>query len=155
MTMMNEAGATAILTLLKAAYPNSYKDLNRRDAKGIISTWAEQLSDAPAEAVLLAVKQLISTKTFPPSIAEVREKIVSLSREAEGCCRDRMSMRRLMANKDSEGEIPVTEQELYMKHLYEITRHFKAEAPLYAFMPSQTKKKGLESSFTAAPALLG
>jgi len=153
--MMNEATATAILTLLKAAFPNNYKDLNRRDARGVISTWAEQLSDAPAEAVLLAVKKLIGTSTFPPSIAEVREKIVSLSREAEGYVREREGMRRMRAYADREIDVPVTELEQQMKLLYEMTKYFKAEPPLYIFMPGQTNAKGLESTFETAPALLG
>lgn len=64
-----------ILAILKAAYPNSYKGMTRTEAIGTVNVWASQFARFPASVVLLAVNKLISVKTFPPSINEVKERI--------------------------------------------------------------------------------
>ena len=67
-----------ILAILKAAYPNSYKNMTRDEANGTVMVWATQFADFPADVVLIAVNKLISTSTFPPAICEVKKKIQSL-----------------------------------------------------------------------------
>ena len=64
-----------ILSLLKAAYPNSYKGMTKEEANGTIMVWASQFVNIPADVVLVAVNKLISTNTFPPAICEVKKKI--------------------------------------------------------------------------------
>lgn len=71
-----------VLSLLKAAYPNSYKGMTAQEANGVISVWATQFSDTPVEIVLVAINKLIASKAFPPAISEVKEKVKALYYEA-------------------------------------------------------------------------
>ena len=67
-----------ILAILKAAYPNSYKNMTKEEASGTVTVWAMQFANMPAEIVMIAVNKLISTSPFPPAICEVKDKIRSL-----------------------------------------------------------------------------
>lgn len=79
---MTREEAIKMLSILKAAYPNSYKGLTKDEANGTINIWATQFINMPFEVVSIAVNKLISTNTFPPSINEVKQKIQSLYWEA-------------------------------------------------------------------------
>ena len=70
----------AIMSVLKAAYPNFYKDMKRSEAEGIVSLWAEMFKDEPAEVVALAVKAHIAndSKGFPPHIGAIKAAIVKI-----------------------------------------------------------------------------
>lgn len=74
--------AARILAVLKAAYPNAYANMSTRDAKGTMAVWATQFADFSVEVVFLAVNKLISSSKFPPTIAEVKDKIIGISWEA-------------------------------------------------------------------------
>lgn len=80
---MTKKEAAQVLAILKAAYPNSYKGMTQEEAVGTVSVWALQFADMPVDIVLLAIHKAISSSRFPPSVAEVKEKIKSLSWEAE------------------------------------------------------------------------
>lgn len=79
---MTKTEANQVLAILKAAYPNSYRNMTKEEAIGTINVWATQFINIPVEVVLVAVNKLISTNTFPPSIGEVKAKIRSLYWEA-------------------------------------------------------------------------
>lgn len=79
---MTKKEAATILAILKAAYPNSYKNMTQDEAMGTISVWAIQFADMPADIVLMAVHKAISTSPFPPAISEVKSKISALHWEA-------------------------------------------------------------------------
>lgn len=79
---MTTDDAIKILSILKAAYPSSYKGMTREEATGTISVWATQFSQIPAEVVYIAVNKLISTSQFPPAISQVREKLYEMYYEA-------------------------------------------------------------------------
>ena len=68
----------ALLAILKAAYPNFYKDMTTDDAKSIINLWATMFADDPAYIVTEAVKSLMCTLKYPPTIADVKEKIAAI-----------------------------------------------------------------------------
>ena len=67
-----------ILAILKAAYPNSYREMTKEEANGTVAVWATQFANMPADVVMIAINKLISTNTFPPSINEVKDKIRGL-----------------------------------------------------------------------------
>lgn len=75
----------AIMAVLKAAYPNFYKDMKRSEAEGIVSLWTEMFRDEPAEVVAVAVKAHIANdkKGFPPHIGAIKEAILKLKRPDE------------------------------------------------------------------------
>lgn len=79
---MTRQEAIQLLSILKAAYPNSYKGMTKDEANGTINIWATQFNNMPYNVVIIAVNKLISTNTFPPSIGEVKEKIRGLYWEA-------------------------------------------------------------------------
>lgn len=79
---MNKKEAAQILSILKAGYPNHYKNLTQEDALGIVSMWSMQFADMSAEVVLMALNKAISVNKYPPTIAEVKEKIKSVHWEA-------------------------------------------------------------------------
>lgn len=79
---MTQKEAGQILAILKAAYPNSYKGMSEQQGLGVISVWSSQFSNIPASVVMITVNKLISTNVFPPTIAEVKERMRSLYWEA-------------------------------------------------------------------------
>lgn len=77
---MNHNETLAIMSVLKAAYPNFYKDMKRAEAEGIVSLWAEMFADEPAPLVAAAVKAHIANdaKGFPPHIGAIKEAVTKL-----------------------------------------------------------------------------
>lgn len=75
----------AIMGVLKAAYPNYYKDMRRDEAEGIVALWTEMFKDDPAAVVGLAVKAHIANdkKGFPPHIGAIKDAIVKLKTPGE------------------------------------------------------------------------
>ena len=82
---MNYDETLAIMSVLKAAYPNYYKDMKKADAEGIVSLWAEIFRDDQAELVAAAVKAHIASdeKGFPPHIGAIKNAIVKLTQPPE------------------------------------------------------------------------
>lgn len=80
---MTREEAIKILSILKAAYPNSYKGMTKEEALGTVGVWASQFADMPYFVVSIAVNKLISTNVFPPAIKEVKDKIRSIYYEAK------------------------------------------------------------------------
>jgi hypothetical protein len=72
---MTREETKVILSVLKAGYPNFYKDMSREDAKNIVDLWATMFANDPVQIVTEAVKALMCTLKYPPTIADVKEKI--------------------------------------------------------------------------------
>ena len=74
-----------LLSVLKAAYPNFYKDMTRKDADHVIDLWTEMFKDEPVQLVALAVKRHIATDTkgFPPHIGAIKDAIVKIQQPEE------------------------------------------------------------------------
>ena len=74
-----------LLSILKAAYPNFYRDMTRKDADHVIDLWSEMFKDEPAELVAIAVKAHIATdkKGFPPHIGAIKDAIVKIQQPDE------------------------------------------------------------------------
>ena len=80
---MTDKEAIQVLAVLKAAYPNSYKNMTTAEAAGTVNVWAIQFANVPVEVVIIAVNKLIATSTFPPAISEVKQKIGSIYWEVQ------------------------------------------------------------------------
>ena len=107
---MNKKESAQILAILKASYPNFYKNLTAEEAQGTITVWSMQFADMPAEIVLMALNKVISTSQYPPTIAEVKKKITAIHWEAY----DYISL----SPTDNE-------QYQYYKRIYEATEGYK------------------------------
>lgn len=79
---MTSMETTAILAVIKTAYPRYY-DKTEKELKETISLWHTMLAEYRADTVSAAVKALIATSKFPPTIAEVIEMINTLTKPAE------------------------------------------------------------------------
>jgi hypothetical protein len=80
---LNLQETAKIMAVLKIAYPRYYANINMDEAKQTAKLWATMLADYSYELVSNAVKALIATNKFPPTIADVIEKIHLLTDEPE------------------------------------------------------------------------
>ena len=72
-----------IMAVFKAAYPRYYANIDVKEARQVTTLWASMLADYSYETVSNAAKALIVSSKFPPTIAEVIEKIQLLTKEPE------------------------------------------------------------------------
>ena len=72
---MSKAGIYILLGLLKEAYPRFYADKPDDEMEAAAAIWREMLSDTDDETAMIALKRLIATCKFPPTIAEMRESV--------------------------------------------------------------------------------
>ena len=77
---MNRSETSAILTILKTAYPQFYRGIDVKEAERTVSLWHEMFKDDPVDVVAVAVKAMIAsrTNTFPPNIGEIKEEIAKM-----------------------------------------------------------------------------
>nr|DAO66781.1 MAG TPA: replisome organizer [Caudoviricetes sp.] len=75
---MTKQEVIELITLIVMSYPTSFKDETAVQAMGEI--WYRMFKDDNPKLVLLAVQKHISTNKWPPSIAEIREQMISLQR---------------------------------------------------------------------------
>lgn len=76
---MTRQEALAIMAMLKTAYPSFYKDLSKEELNAAVDLWATMFADDPAYIVTEAVKSLMCTLKYPPTIADVKEKIALIT----------------------------------------------------------------------------
>jgi hypothetical protein len=78
---MNKTETKMILSVIKAAYPHSFKDMTRKDAEAMVALWERSFAGDPYDMVNAAVAALIVTRTagYSPTVGEVKEQIQKLS----------------------------------------------------------------------------
>lgn len=74
---MNKDETIAILAVIRTAYPNFYRSAEEIDSA--IDLWTMMFVDETAKIVTEAVKALICTNKYPPTIADVKEKIALIT----------------------------------------------------------------------------
>lgn len=80
---MTRSEATKILAVLAAAYPSAtIKNATPGEAEGIVTVWAIQFVNIPADIVFMAINKHISTGKFFPSISEIKNKLSDLHWDA-------------------------------------------------------------------------
>lgn len=74
---MNRKEVMQILSVLKAAYPHSFKDMTKLDGEALVNLWARQFAEEDPEAVSAAVNALISTRTagYSPTVGEIKDQL--------------------------------------------------------------------------------
>lgn len=80
---MNKDETTKILAIIKAAYPNSFKNMTATDARATVNVWQTAFIEIPADIVLIAVYKTISVSEFPPTVAAIRNKFRSIYIESD------------------------------------------------------------------------
>lgn len=76
---MNEKETIKILATIAASYP-SVERLNETAIQGMAKVWARMFRDDDAKLVGLAVGEHIATNKFPPSVSEIRERLMQMQR---------------------------------------------------------------------------
>jgi hypothetical protein len=77
---MNREQIIAILKVLKVAYPRFYAEMSKKEAEDTINLWQEMFSHDKPELVTAAVKDLVNSFKFPPTIADVKDKMYELTK---------------------------------------------------------------------------
>lgn len=72
--------AAKLVKIVVTAYPNSDKFPNGEAVANTVNLWANYFADDDWRIVALAVSQHVATNKWPPSIAEIRERIADLTR---------------------------------------------------------------------------
>lgn len=72
---MTRQEALAVMAMLKTAYPTFYKNYSKEDINEAVNLWATMFSEETIQVVTEAIKALICTLKYPPTIADVKEKI--------------------------------------------------------------------------------
>lgn len=68
-----------ILGMIKEAYRAFYKDISKEEAKRAADLWSTMFAEDDAKIVTEAVKSLMCTLKYPPTIADVKEKIAMIT----------------------------------------------------------------------------
>lgn len=78
---MEKEQVQAILSALKANYPNHFLNWTAKQSKDYLALWYDAFKDDPYELVASAVKSIMYTDTrdFAPNIGQVRAKMIELS----------------------------------------------------------------------------
>lgn len=67
---MTRDDTVKMLAIIKAAYPNFYKDMPKAELNAIVDVWASMFTAESGQVVVEAVRSLICTLKFPPTIAD-------------------------------------------------------------------------------------
>ena len=90
-----------ILAVLRAAYPNFYKGMEREELQSIAALWQEMFLEDEYAVVALAAKALIASSSsgYPPVIGQIKEKIRLLRSPKAMCGEEAWSLvRRALSN---------------------------------------------------------
>lgn len=68
-----------ILGTLKTAYPKFYMDMTKQEMINTIDLWTEMFAHEDARLVTVAVKNLINTFKWVPTIADIKEEMYKLT----------------------------------------------------------------------------
>ncbi len=74
---MDRAEVLKIMSVLRGAYPQFYRDISRKEADAIVGLWEDVFRDDEYRLVAAAVKALIESdeKGYPPHIGAVKAKL--------------------------------------------------------------------------------
>lgn len=68
-----------ILGTLKTAYPKFYTEMTKQEMMNTIDLWTEMFAHEDARLVTVAVKNLINTFKWVPTIADIKEEMYKLT----------------------------------------------------------------------------
>jgi hypothetical protein len=77
---MNKQDTENVLNIVNASYPHYLKHLTPVERKTQLAVWYDLLCGYDKSDVLTAVRKHVETSKYPPSIADVREKIKVIER---------------------------------------------------------------------------
>lgn len=75
---MTKQEVIKVVTLIVMSYPASERFKDEATLQGMTSVWTQMFKDDNPRLVELAVQRHIATSKWPPSIAEIREQMVTI-----------------------------------------------------------------------------
>ena len=77
---MTKDETTAIMAIIKAAYPQFYSKATNNDIQQYVSIWAQSLEGDNTEFITAAVRVFIANDNsgFPPTIGQIRSEYMEL-----------------------------------------------------------------------------
>jgi len=72
---MTKNGILRMLATLQAMYPRNYENMDKDQKLIMMDTWTSLMSDVTDESAFAALRKLLATCKFPPTIAEMREVV--------------------------------------------------------------------------------
>lgn len=76
---MTRNDVVKIFIVIRTAYPNFYKDMKKEELDTTIDLWTEMFAHENTQLVVAAVKNLINTFKWPPTIADIKEEMYKLT----------------------------------------------------------------------------
>jgi len=77
---VNQSEAARIVAVICTSYPQQASKLDREAKLGMASTFALMLDDIPYDRANAALRVLIQTRTWMPSVADIRSTVAELER---------------------------------------------------------------------------
>lgn len=71
-----------MLALIKLAYPNSYKDIDKDTQLATVNMWHRNFVTVPLAIMELALEHFVKVSKFPPTIADICDELKSIHYEA-------------------------------------------------------------------------
>ena len=72
---MNKQEMSVVMMILETAYPRFYADNSKDEKKAALDLWTAMFASNDANVVKEAVKAMIATLKYPPTIADVKDKV--------------------------------------------------------------------------------
>lgn len=79
---MTQEESIKLLALIKLAYPNSYKDIDRDTQLATVNMWQRAFADIPLGILEMALDNFVKVSKFPPTIADIVERLSAMNSEA-------------------------------------------------------------------------
>ena len=71
-----------LLALIKLAYPNSYKDIDKDTQLATVNMWQRAFNTVPFAIMEMALDHFVKSSKFPPTIADMCDELRSIHFEA-------------------------------------------------------------------------
>lgn len=81
--IMKESEITKIILILKASYPYAFKDMGEQEVESMVGLYREMFKNCEYKEVSQAVKDIINTSEYMPTIATIKNKIYELNHPKE------------------------------------------------------------------------
>ena len=76
---MNKNDVLKMLNILQVTYPNFYKGFSKQELQEAVSLYQEMFKDDDSKLVFIALKEVINTSEYPPTIATIKNKMFNMT----------------------------------------------------------------------------
>lgn len=80
---MNKEEIIKMLSILRVAYPNFYKGFNKQELEATVNVYQEMFKGEDSKLVLTALKDVINTNEYPPTIATIKSRMYELTHKED------------------------------------------------------------------------